>query len=170
LKLVIFAPTLQKNTMIHDPHGPRRFNITFDLAGDPNHSDWPFGRNGRVPFNDSGQNSDVKPELPGNQNSPFASQHMEPTRRNSAFRTKLPNNKMATLAMLLTGFTDPKLIADSTGLPVSEVQELKRAKDPRVQRIINDGLPAGDLYRLRNPVKCPNCGGRIYLVPCILCR
>jgi hypothetical protein len=157
--------------MIHDPHGPRRFNITFDLAGDPDLSNnWPFSCHGHDPVNDSHRNSGEETMLPGNQHSPDDNQNTETVRRKNASRKKLPNKKMAALAMLLSGFTDPQLIADSTGLPLSEVQEIECASDPRVQRVIKEGVPDGDLYRLRNAVKCPQCGARIYLVPCILCK
>ena len=156
--------------MIHDPHGVRRFNISLDLAGDPyNTNTRSLSSYDRVPRNGPYRNSRDEPILPGNQEFPVADQNTETSGCKRSSRKKLPNNKMAALAMVLSGFTDLQLIADSTGLTLREVQEIEGANDPRVQRFINEGLPAGELYRLRNAVKCPTCAGRVYLVPCVLC-
>ncbi len=85
-------------------------------------------------------------------------------------KRKLPNRSIAALAMLQSGYDDLNLIAEAIGISLEEVQAIDSVEDQRIRNLILEGLPEGFVFRVRKPVKCPNCGGRIDLVPCVLCR
>ncbi len=84
--------------------------------------------------------------------------------------TKLSPRAMAAIELMLWGVSDLDRVASVVGLPIDEVRLLEAADDPRVRRLIVEGLPLEFVFRLRSPIVCPGCGCRIYLVPCITCR
>jgi hypothetical protein len=90
--------------------------------------------------------------------------------RSAKSRRQLSNKAMAVVAMLQSGYDDLGLIADSLGMTINEVEAIESAEDQRVRRLLREGLPQGFLYRIHRAVKCRICGGKINLVPCVLCR
>jgi hypothetical protein len=77
---------------------------------------------------------------------------------------------MAAVELMLRGVSDLDCVASVVGLPIEEVRQLESANDPRVRRLIVEGLPPDFAFRLRSAIVCPGCGSRIYLVPCMTCR
>ena len=77
---------------------------------------------------------------------------------------------MAAVELMLRGVTDLQRVAAVVGLSVEEVRHLEAADDPRVRKLIGEGLPDEYVFRLRSAIACPGCGTRIYLVPCMACR
>ncbi len=77
---------------------------------------------------------------------------------------------MAAIELMLRGVSDLQRIASVVGLTIEEVRDLESADDPRVRKLVLEGLPLEFVFRLRSATVCPGCGSRIYLVPCMTCR
>jgi hypothetical protein len=76
----------------------------------------------------------------------------------------------AAVYLLQAGLSDYKQVADAIGVSVAHVRRIEAADDPAVRRAMRK--PFGDCpaVRLRKPIRCPGCGRRIFLVPCVACR
>ena len=68
------------------------------------------------------------------------------------------------------GVTEPALIARAVGLSVEEVQAIESADDPGARWYAIRGFDDEFTHRLREQIKCPRCGCRIILVPCVNCK
>lgn len=83
---------------------------------------------------------------------------------------KLSQKTLAVLAMIQNGFSDLAVIADAIGLPLTKVQSINEANDAEIRHTAVHGVPKDFLYRIRRKLKCPSCGGKIFLVPCVGCQ
>ena len=83
---------------------------------------------------------------------------------------KLSRRAMAAVELMLRGMSDFGRVGAAVGLPIGEVRQLEAADDPRVRKLILEGLPEDFVFRLRIAIVCPGCNCRIYLVPCMTCR
>lgn len=83
---------------------------------------------------------------------------------------KLSQKTLAVLAMIQNGFSDLTVIADAIGMPLAKVQTINEAQDAEIRRTAVQGVPKDFLYRIRRKLKCPSCGGKIFLVPCVGCQ
>ncbi len=83
---------------------------------------------------------------------------------------KLSQKTLAVLAMIQSGFSDLSQIAEALGMPLANVKQINEAQDAEVRRAAVDGVPKDFLYRIRRALKCPSCGGKIFLVPCVVCH
>jgi len=83
---------------------------------------------------------------------------------------RLARKSKAAIALMRGGVTDPALIARAVGLPVEEVQAIESADDPRARWYAIRGFDDEFTHRLQEQIKCPRCGCRINLVPCVNCK
>lgn len=72
--------------------------------------------------------------------------------------------------LLKAGLSDYKKVADAIGVTVAHVRRIEASDDPAVQRAMRKPLEDLTAVRLRKPIRCPGCGRRIFLVPCVACR
>ncbi len=83
---------------------------------------------------------------------------------------RLAKKSKAAIALMRGGITDPALIARAVGLSVEEVQAIESADDPRARWYAIWGFDDEFTHRLQEQIKCPRCGCRINLVPCVNCK
>lgn len=83
---------------------------------------------------------------------------------------RLAKKAKAAIALMRGGVTEPALIAKAVGLSVAEVQAIESADDPRARWYAARGFDDEFTHRLREQIKCPRCGCRIILVPCVICK
>jgi hypothetical protein len=76
----------------------------------------------------------------------------------------------AAVYLLKAGLSDYKQVADAVGVSVAHVRRIEAADDPAVRRAMKKSLRDCTAVRLRKPIRCPGCGRRIFLVPCVACR
>ena len=76
----------------------------------------------------------------------------------------------AAVYLLQAGLSDYKQVADAIGVSVAHVRRIEAADDPAVRRAMSKSSADGTSVRLRKPIRCPGCGRRIFLVPCVACR
>jgi hypothetical protein len=76
---------------------------------------------------------------------------------------------MAALYLMQAGLSDLPRVARAVGLTVAEVRRIDSAKDPFIRRAAVKGLSGCEPIRLRQPIRCPGCGRKIFLVPCVAC-
>ena len=84
---------------------------------------------------------------------------------------KIPQNKvLAVIALIRAGLMDLPQLACAVGLTLEQVHRIDEAEDPAIRQIALANLPEDFVFRLRERVTCPSCGGKIFLVPCLQCR
>lgn len=83
---------------------------------------------------------------------------------------RLAKKSKAVIALMRGGVTEADLIARAVGLPVEEVQAIETADDPRARWYASRGFDEEFSHHLREQIKCPRCGSRIKLVPCMICK
>lgn len=81
----------------------------------------------------------------------------------------LPYESAAALAVMAAGVSDYQVIADAVGMTRKEVRQLDNSQDQSVKRLVVNGLPEGQFFKLRERLRCPKCGAPIILVPCVSC-
>lgn len=57
-------------------------------------------------------------------------------------------------------------ISKTTGISRASIAAIAKGHRPRAAA---SHIPAGDRQILGVPIRCPNCGGRINVIPCVLC-
>jgi hypothetical protein len=82
-----------------------------------------------------------------------------------------PSEKqIAAIALMATGIRDHAMIAKAIGLKQDQVAEIDMTMDENLRRLAINGVPIDFAYDLRCIVRCPGCGYRITIAPCITCR
>jgi hypothetical protein len=86
-------------------------------------------------------------------------------------RSTQPSEKqVAAIALMATGIRDHFVIARAIGMQAEQVAEIDMTMDENLRRLAIHGVPIDFAYPLRCIVRCPGCGYRITLAPCITCR
>jgi hypothetical protein len=83
---------------------------------------------------------------------------------------RIPARTVAAVALMETGVTDYAVIAKALGLSESEVAEIDAAEDAGLRQLAVAGVPEGFYYTLRVIIRCPRCGRRIRVAPCLTCK
>ena len=82
----------------------------------------------------------------------------------------LPQKTAAVVAVMEMGVRDLSLIAEAVGLTLKEVRSIDLAEDEAVRRLSVCGIPAGEFFNLVRGIRCPRCGGTIFIAPCVACQ
>ena len=77
-------------------------------------------------------------------------------------RRKIP----AVIALMQAGMSDLRRIAEAVGMSVSDVERIGQSQPAAAKKSTTEVSPPDSLLRLRKTVFCPQCGSRIFLVPC----
>ena len=83
---------------------------------------------------------------------------------------RLRRKVCAVLAVIQMGIRDHARIAVAVGLTADEVAEIDAAEDEAIRELVLEGIPAGEFFALAKEIRCPICGGRLTLAPCVTCQ
>ena len=76
----------------------------------------------------------------------------------------------AALAVIEMGIRDHAQIAAAVGLSLEEVAQIDAAEDAAIRELGLEGIPAGEFFALAKVIRCPRCGARLTLAPCVTCQ
>jgi hypothetical protein len=82
---------------------------------------------------------------------------------------ELPYKVAAAVVLMGMGVTDFLAIAALVGLTEEDVESVDSAEDPTIRKLASVGVPGGDGFKIRGPVRCPKCHANISIVPCVTC-
>ncbi|MDH3717159.1 MAG: hypothetical protein OES79_03465, partial [Planctomycetota bacterium] len=61
-------------------------------------------------------------------------------------------------------------IASIVGLTPEEIARIDAAEDKAIRELVLDGIPPGEFFTLAKQIRCPQCGARLTLAPCVTCH